>query len=90
MRRDQIDVWSSNALILNQPARQAASTSVTAPSIASLAIDDRRIRTMSRLCFWLPPLALLLTLDPVTPADDVQDMFDGRSLNGWVVAGPST
>jgi hypothetical protein len=45
---------------------------------------------MSRLCFWLPPLALLLTLAPVTPADDVQDMFDGRSLNGWVVAGPST
>ena len=44
---------------------------------------------MSRPCFWLAPLALLLTLAPANAADDVQDLFDGKSLDGWVVEGPA-
>jgi Domain of Unknown Function (DUF1080) len=44
---------------------------------------------MSRPCFWLAPLALLLTLAPAIAADDVQDLFDGKSLEGWVVEGPA-
>ena len=44
---------------------------------------------MFRPCFWLAELALLLTLAPATLADDVQDLFDGRSLDGWVVDGPA-
>ena len=44
---------------------------------------------MSRPCFWLGPLAVLLTLAPVTSAGDVHDLFDGNSLDGWVVEGPA-
>ena len=44
---------------------------------------------MSRPCFWLAPFALLLTLAPMTSADDVHDLFDGKSLDGWVVDGPA-
>ena len=44
---------------------------------------------MFRPCFWLAPLALLLTLAPATLADDVHDLFDGKSLDGWVVDGPA-
>ena len=44
---------------------------------------------MSRPCFWLAPLALLLSLAPATSADDVHDLFDGKSLDGWVVDGPA-
>jgi Domain of Unknown Function (DUF1080) len=44
---------------------------------------------MFRPCFWLTPLALLLTLAPATLADDVHDLFDGKSLDGWVVDGPA-
>ena len=44
---------------------------------------------MSRPCFWLGPLAVLLTLAPPTSADDVHDLFDGKSLDGWVVDGPA-
>jgi hypothetical protein len=44
---------------------------------------------MFRRCFWLAPLALLLTLAPATSADDVHDLFDGKSLDGWVVDGPT-
>ena len=44
---------------------------------------------MSRPCFWLAPLALLLALAPATSADDVHDLFDGKSLDGWVVEGPA-
>jgi Domain of Unknown Function (DUF1080) len=44
---------------------------------------------MFRSRFWLTPLALLLTLAPATLADDVHDLFDGRSLDGWVVDGPA-
>jgi hypothetical protein len=43
---------------------------------------------MFRPCFWLGPLSFLLTLSPVTSADDVRDLFDGKSLDGWVVDGP--
>jgi Domain of Unknown Function (DUF1080) len=42
---------------------------------------------MSRPCSWL---ALLLTLGPATPAYDFRDLFDGKSLDGWVVEGPIT
>jgi Domain of Unknown Function (DUF1080) len=44
---------------------------------------------MSRPCFWLAPLALLFTLAPVTSADDFHDLFNGKSLDGWVVDGPT-
>ena len=44
---------------------------------------------MSRPCFRLAPLALLLTLAPATSADDFRDLFDGKSLDGWVVEGPA-
>ena len=44
---------------------------------------------MARPCFWLASLALLLTLAPATAADEVQDLFDGKSLDGWVVEGPA-
>jgi Domain of Unknown Function (DUF1080) len=44
---------------------------------------------MFRSRFWLAPLALLLTLAPATLADDVHDLFDGKSLDGWVVDGPA-
>src|SRR5271168_910408 len=44
---------------------------------------------MSRLFFWLAPLAFLLMLAPATLADDVHDLFDGKSLDGWVVEGPA-
>ena len=41
---------------------------------------------MSRPCCWL---ALLLPLAPATAADGVHDLFDGKSLDGWVVEGPA-
>jgi Domain of Unknown Function (DUF1080) len=44
---------------------------------------------MSRPCFWLAPLALLLSLAPATLADLVHDLSDGKSLDGWVVDGPT-
>jgi hypothetical protein len=44
---------------------------------------------MSRPCFWIAPFALLLSLAPATSADDVHDLFDGKSLDGWVVDGPT-
>ncbi len=44
---------------------------------------------MSRLGFRLAPLVLLLILAPATSADDFRDLFDGKSLDGWVVEGPA-
>jgi Leucine-rich repeat (LRR) protein len=44
---------------------------------------------MSRPGFRLAPLALLLALASAAPADDLRDLFDGRTLNGWVVEGPA-
>jgi Domain of Unknown Function (DUF1080) len=44
---------------------------------------------MSRPCFWFAPLALLLTIAPTTSADDFDDLFDGKGLDGWVVEGPA-
>jgi hypothetical protein len=41
---------------------------------------------MSRPCLRL---ALLLILAPAASADDFRDLFDGRSLGGWVVEGPA-
>lgn len=41
---------------------------------------------MCRLCFCL---ALLPILAPVASADDFRNLFDGKSLNGWVVEGPA-
>ena len=45
---------------------------------------------MYRPCFRLAALALLLTLASAASADDFRDLFDGRSLDGWVVEGPAT
>ena len=44
---------------------------------------------MSRPCFRLASLALLLTLAPAAPADEFRDLFDGKGLDGWVVEGPA-
>jgi Domain of Unknown Function (DUF1080) len=44
---------------------------------------------MSRLSVRLAPFAFLLTLAPVSSADDFHDLFDGKSLDGWVVDGPT-
>ncbi len=44
---------------------------------------------MSRPYFWLARFALLLSIAPLTSADDVHDLFDGKSLDGWVVDGPA-
>jgi hypothetical protein len=44
---------------------------------------------MSRTCFRLAPLALLLTLTSAALADDFRDLFDGKSLDGWIVEGPA-
>ncbi len=41
---------------------------------------------MCRRCFCL---ALLLLLAPVASADDFHNLFDGKSLDGWVVEGPA-
>ena len=41
---------------------------------------------MCRPCFCL---ALLLTLAPAAAADDFRNLFDGKSLDGWVVEGPA-
>jgi hypothetical protein len=35
-------------------------------------------------------LALLLTLASAAGADEFRDLFDGKSLDGWVVEGPAT
>ena len=43
---------------------------------------------MSRAGLRLAPLALLLPLASATLADDFRDLFDGKSLDGWVVEGP--
>jgi hypothetical protein len=44
---------------------------------------------MSRLSFRLAPFAFLLMLAPAISADDFHDLFDGKSLDGWVVDGPT-
>jgi hypothetical protein len=44
---------------------------------------------MSRPCFRPAPLALLRTLAPAAWADDCRDLFDGKSLDGWVVEAPA-
>jgi Domain of Unknown Function (DUF1080) len=44
---------------------------------------------MSRLSVRLAPFAFLLMLAPVISADDFHDLFDGKSLDGWVVDGPT-
>jgi Domain of Unknown Function (DUF1080) len=55
-----------------------------------MAPISRRRRTMFQACFRLAPLALLLTLASAASADDFRDLFDGRSLDGWVVEGPAS
>jgi hypothetical protein len=44
---------------------------------------------MYRPGFRLAALALLLTRASAASADDFRDLFDGRSLAGWVVEGPA-
>ncbi len=44
---------------------------------------------MFRPGFRLAPLALLLILASAALADDFRDLFDGKSLDGWVVEGPT-
>ena len=44
---------------------------------------------MSRPCFRLALLALVLILAPVTSADEVRELFDGKTLDGWTVEGPA-
>jgi len=44
---------------------------------------------MSRPNSRLTSLALLLALAPTASADDFRDLFDGKSLDGWVVEGPA-
>jgi hypothetical protein len=44
---------------------------------------------MSRPHSRLAPIALLLTLAPATRAGEFRDLFDGKSLDGWVVEGPA-
>jgi hypothetical protein len=44
---------------------------------------------MSQPYFRVAPLALLLILAPAASADDFRDLFDGKSLDGWVVEGPA-
>src|SRR4051794_1129995 len=44
---------------------------------------------MFRSYFRLAPLALLLTVAPAAQADKFRDLFDGKSLDGWVVEGPA-
>src|SRR6516165_5042820 len=44
---------------------------------------------MSRPSFRLAALALLLTLAEAAAAEDFRDLFDGKSLDGWVVEGPA-
>ena len=41
---------------------------------------------MSPSCFRLAPL---LALAQATSVDDFHDLFDGKSLDGWVVEGPA-
>jgi len=33
-------------------------------------------------------LLMILALTPAAPADDFRDLFDGKSLDGWVIDGP--
>jgi hypothetical protein len=44
---------------------------------------------MARARFWLTSLAVAVTLATVSLADDLHDIFDGKSLDGWVVEGPA-
>ncbi len=44
---------------------------------------------MSRLSFRLAPFAFLLTLVPAISTENFHDLFDGKSLDGWVVDGPA-
>ncbi len=43
---------------------------------------------MSSRCLRLALLALMLTLASAASAGDFHDLFDGKSLDGWVVEGP--
>src|SRR5262249_49492257 len=58
-------------------------------AIDLMAPSSLRRRTMSRRCFRLVPIALLLTLASAARAADFRDLFDGRSLDGWIVEGPA-
>jgi Domain of Unknown Function (DUF1080) len=53
------------------------------------SIEQGTFDMMSRPCFRFAPLVLLVTLTPATSADDFRDLFDGKSLDGWVVEGPA-
>jgi hypothetical protein len=44
---------------------------------------------MHRPSSWLAWVALLLTLGSAAGADEFRDLFDGKSLEGWIVEGPA-
>lgn len=44
---------------------------------------------MFRACFHMALLAFLLTLASAAPGGEFRDLFDGESLDGWVVEGPA-
>ena len=44
---------------------------------------------MNRTSFWLGSLVVLLAATSTAFADEFRDLFDGKSLEGWVVEGPA-
>lgn len=44
---------------------------------------------MFRACTRLTPMLLVLTLAQAAPTGEFRDLFDGKSLDGWVVEGPA-
>jgi hypothetical protein len=87
-------VWATAAGIVKLPD-PVADYSVDAvdgqseQEVDVMAPISRRRRTMFRRCFRLAPLALLVSLAPAAWAGDFRDLFDGKSLDGWVVEGPT-
>ena len=83
-------LWATAARIakLPDPVADCSVDAVDGQSedeVDLMAPISRRRRTKFRRCFRLASLALLLTLAPAAWADDFRDLFDGKSLDGWVV-----
>ena len=51
--------------------------------------ENRGYEQCRRLSFRLAPFAFLLTLVPAISTENFHDLFDGKSLDGWVVDGPA-
>src|SRR5580704_17605977 len=54
-----------------------------------LPLLSQRSRTLYRTIIWRASLALLLKLASAVAADEFRDLYDGKSLDGWVVEGPA-